>query len=1181
MLLRSFRRVMVANRGEIAIRVFQACTELGMQTVAIYSEADSLSLHRYKADEAYLVGEGKPPVAAYLDIDGIINLARAKQVDAIHPGYGFLSENPEFARRCAEAGIAFIGPEPRHLELFGDKVAARQLAIAAGLPVPPGTEEPVRGLDEALAFGRSHGYPVMVKAVSGGGGRGMRMARNEAELRSALEAAGREAGAAFGQAAVYLEKVIESPRHIEVQVLGDQSGRVIHLYERDCSVQRRHQKVVEVAPAVGLDPLLRREICEAAVTLMRKAGYVNAGTVEFLVDPSGRYYFIEVNPRIQVEHTITELVLGVDLVQAQLRLAEGHLLSDLGTILPDPANLSPRGCAIQCRVTTEDPENNFFPDTGRILAYRQGYGFGVRLDVGNGYSGAEITPHYDSLLVKVSTWGLTFDQAARKMHRTLQEFRVRGVKTNIPFLNNVVQHPDFLGGRVTTHFLDQHPELFHFPPRRDRGTKLLRYIGHVAVNGADGIRPGSRKPALPKPQVPPVEIGWQPPYEPGRAAAEEPGAASTPGATPQATGEPASLPTAKAVLDSLGPDAVVEWVRRQSQSRLLLCDTTMRDAHQSLLATRMRSHDLYAVARATGRYAPDLFALELWGGATFDTALRFLKEDPWERLAELRRRIPHVLFMMLLRGQSVVGYGAYPDNVVEAFVKEAAETGIDLFRVFDSLNYLPNMQVAIEAVRKAGKLAEAAICYTGDLLQPGREKYDLKYYVGLAKEMEKAGAHLLAIKDMAGILKPEAARRLVKALKEEVGLPVHLHTHDTAGNGVAMVLKAAEAGLDIADAALGSMAGGTSQPSLNALVAALEGTHRATGLDLDDLQKLADYWESVRPAYAAFEAGPGGPNAAVYRHQMPGGQYTNLKQQAEAVGLGSRWPEVVQAYADVDALLGEMIKVTPSSKAVGDLAIFMVQQNLTPEELVRRAPELDFPASVIDFLAGGLGQPPYGFPRELQQGVLRGRKPLKDRPGAYLKPADLEAAARELAERLGRTPTRPEVLSYLLYPKVFLDFARHQEEFGDTAVLDTPTFFYGLRLGEQVAVEIEPGKTLMIKLTAISEPTPDGTRVVYFELNGTPREVRVLDRAVAATGPGRPKAEKGDWREVGAGMPGKVLRVLVGPGDVVTKGEQLAVLEAMKMETTVTAPREGRVVEVLVQPGDSVAAGDLLVRLEP
>jgi pyruvate carboxylase len=1141
---KNFRRILVANRGEIAIRVFQACTELEKQTIAIYSEADSLALHRYKADEAYLIGENLTPVGAYLDMDGLVDLAKRKRVDAIHPGYGFLSENAEFARKCLKAGIAFIGPNPGHLEIFGDKVQARNMAIAAGLPVPPGTPNPVSTDEEAVAFAEAHGYPLMVKAVSGGGGRGMRVVRDPSELLEATAAARREAAAAFGEGAVYLEKLIENPRHIEVQILGDGAGNVIHLWERDCSVQRRHQKVVEIAPAVTIPRALRDELCAAAVRLMTAAKYVNAGTVEFLVDPQGLFYFIEVNPRIQVEHTVTELVMGVDLVQAQIRIAEGATLEEMGL-----TNLGePRGCAIQCRVTTEDPENGFLPDTGRILAYRPASGFGIRLDTGNGYAGAEVTPHYDSLLVKICAWSGSFTTAAAKMHRSLQEFRVRGIKTNIPFLENVVQHPDFLAGEATTTFIDSHPELFRFPARRDRGTKLLRYIGHVMINGAEGVKPGSRQESYSIPIVPAVPTDWQPPTN-----------------------------TPKALLDHEGPDAVVRWIK--AQSRLLLTDTTMRDAHQSLLATRMRSADILQVAQSTGAIAPEIFSLECWGGATFDTAYRFLKEDPWERLAEIRERVPHMLLQMLLRGQSVVAYQTFPDNVVESFVKEAARTGIDLFRIFDSLNYLPNMRVAIEAVRDAGKLAEVSICYTGDILDPNRTRYDLAYFVQLAKEIERAGAHILAIKDMAGLLKPQAAYILVKALREEIGIPIHLHTHDSAGNGVATILKAAEAGVHLADGALGSMSAGTSQPSLNALVAALEGTERATGLHLDRLQSLADYWAGVRRYYHSFEGGSTAPDASVYRSQMPGGQYSNLRQQAEGVGLGQRWSEVVQAYRQGDELLGEWIKVTPSSKAMGDLALFMVQNGLNGDNFRERATELDFPQSVVDMMAGRLGQPPYGFPLDLQQVILKGREAISERPGALLPPVDLGAQAERLQELLGREPTSRETISYVLFPEVFTAFQHHREQFSDTATLDTPTFFYGLRLGETVAVEIEPGKRLMIKLTAVGETQPDGTCIVYFELNGTPREVRVTNMSATPTTAVRAKADHTDWRQVAATMPGKVIKVLTAQGDDVKKGEQLLVVEAMKMETTITAPRDGRVITLLVQAGDRVLAGDLLVQL--
>ena len=1150
---RTFERILVANRGEIAVRVFQACTELGKSTIAIYSEADALAPHRYKADEAYLVGAGLTPVGAYLDAAGIVALAVERDVDAIHPGYGFLSENADFARRCRNAGIAFIGPDPEHLDLFGDKTRARTLAQEAGVPILPGTPGPVADEAAALAFAAAHGYPLMVKATGGGGGRGMRAVHDASGLREALEAARREADAAFGVGAIFLERLLDQPRHVEVQIIGGREpsgrGRVIHLHERDCSIQRRHQKVIEIAPAGALPPELRAAICDAAVRLMAHVGYVNAGTVEFLVDARGDFYFIEVNPRVQVEHTVTELVTGIDIVQSQIRIAEGANLAELG--LATTPEL--RGVAIQCRVTTEDPEHDFLPDTGRITTFRTAGGFGVRLDVGNGFDGAEVTPHYDSLLVKISTWGRDLGEAARKMSRTLQEFRVRGVRTNIPFLDNVVRHPDFLAGRIATTFIDDHPELLRFATPRDRGTKLLRYIAHTAVNGTHGPRPTT---------------GGNPasPHLPASRA-------DTPGAT-------ASDETLKAFLDREGPDELARWVA--AQSRLLLTDTTMRDAHQSLLATRMRTYDLLRAAPAMNRLLAGCFSVECWGGATFDTSLRFLREDPWERLAALRAAMPDLLLQMLLRGQSLVGYGAYPDNAVRAFVREAAATGIDVFRIFDSLNYLPNMLPAIEAAREAGKVAEVAMCYTGDILDAGREKYSLAYYLDLAKEIERAGAHILAIKDMAGLLKPQAAYTLVRALKQEIGLPIHLHTHDAAGNGVALVLKAAEAGVDIADGALGSMAGGTSQPSLNAIIAATEGTRRATLLDPDPLLPLVEYWAEVRRCYAIFEGGPIAPDAGTYRHQMPGGQYTNLQQQAAALGLGGRWTEVVEAYHQVDQLLGELIKVTPSSKAVGDFALWTVQNGLRPEEIVARAAEIDLPQSVVELLSGKLGQPPYGFPAELQRAALKGRTPIAGRPAADLAPAELptaDAPTDRQRRRNKASETLRDALSALLYPEVFRDYRAFQEEYGDVSVLDTPTFVHGLHAGETAAVAIEPGKTLMVAITAIGDPLPDGTRIVYCELNGRARELRVRDLATDPEQEARPKAEPGDWRQVGASMPGKVLQIAVKEGQAVAKGEMLLILEAMKMETVVTAPGDATVLALYISPGDTVATGDLLLEL--
>ena len=1149
--MKGFERVLAANRGEIAIRVFRACTELGKRTVAVYSEEDALALHRYKADEAYLLPSKLGPVAAYLDIESIVALAVEKGVDAIHPGYGFLSENADFARRCAEEGIVFIGPPPEQLSLFGDKIQARALAERAGLPVVPGTPEPVDDAD-ALAFAQRIGFPVIVKAAAGGGGRGMRVARDAVELRQVLPVARREATTAFGRGDLYVEKLVRDPRHIEVQILADAHGRVEHLWERDCSIQRRHQKVVEIAPAVGLDPKIRRKICDAAKHLMTTAGYRNAGTVEFLLEPGGDFYFIEVNPRIQVEHTVTELVMGIDLVQAQIRVAEGWTLEQIGV----PARIpEPRGFAIQCRVTTEDPENDFLPDAGRITHYRSPGGFGVRLDGATAFSGAVVSPHYDSLLVKVCTHALRFEDAISKMHRALMEFRLRGLKTNLRFLENVVTHPDFVAGRVDTGFIASHPELLAFRPRRDRGTRLLRYLGHIAVNGQIEGPKSRTKPDFHVPPLPQPAPGWTPPTA-----------------------------TFKHTLDAKGPEALVERVR--GEKRVLLTDTTFRDAHQSLLATRMRSFDILRVARDTGRLAPHLFSMEVWGGATFDTAYRFLREDPWERLVALRESVPHVLLQMLLRGQSLVGYSAYADNVVEAFVRESASAGIDVFRIFDALNWVPNMRVAIDAVRARGKVAEVALCYTGDVLDQSRKKYDLAYYVKLAQEIEAAGAHILAIKDMAGLLKPGAARLLVEALRDATDLPVHLHTHDSTGVGVATCAQGALSGAAIVDGCIDALAAGTSQPSLRSIAAALQGSEREPDLDLDALEPLNEYWSSVRAYYRFLERGSAAPDAHVFRTQVPGGQITNLKHQAEALGLLGQWREIVERYREADALLGELIKVTPSSKAVGDLALFMVQNDLDGEALLRRAHELSFPESVVGLLKGRLGRPPYGFPPDLQAAVLGNEKPLADRPGAYLAPVDFEAVRLDVVELVKGEPVeRPvsdrEVLSRVLFPEVYRDFAKHRSEYGDTSELDTPTFFYGPSPGERVAVDIERGKTLLIRMISVGDVHADGTRPVVFELNGHAREVRVRDVEVAVSAAVRAKAEPDDWHEVGASMPGKVLKILVTQGDLVAKGADLLVTEAMKMETSLRAPRHAVVEDVLVRQGDTVEAGDLLLRLGP
>jgi len=1149
------RKLLVANRSEIAIRIFRTAHELGIRTVAIYSHEDRFALHRFKADEAYAVGRPGEPIRAYLDFPGIVRTARHYEVDAIHPGYGFLSENAQFARACAEAGIVFVGPRPEVLEQLGDKVVARRIATEAGVPVLPGTPSPVATAAEARALAKKMGYPVIVKASMGGGGRGMRVVQHADDLGEAIDQARREAGSAFGVPDVFLEKFLPRARHIEVQLIGDQRGGLVHLYERDCSVQRRHQKVVEIAPAVNLDAALRQRILQAALTVGRAVRLDNAGTVEFLLDvDTHQFYFIEVNPRIQVEHTVTEVVTGVDVVKTQLLVAGGTRLNDGEIGLGDQDAIGTHGFAMQARVTTEDPANKFLPDYGRLSHYRSASGFGIRLDAGTAFGGAVITPFYDSLLVKVTAHGLRFLDAARRMERCLQEFRVRGVKTNIPFLINLVTHPRFLEGNFTTRFIDETPELFQFAERKDRATRLLAYIGEIIVNGHPEVKKGRKIPTVDRTPAPLPAL-----------------AAETP------AGPPAPGPRDK--FRELGPEKFAAWVLKQK--RLLLTDTTFRDAHQSLLATRMRSFDMLRIASRYATHHQALFSLEMWGGATFDTSMRFLKESPWARLAALRERIPNILFQMLLRAANAVGYTNYPDNVVKAFVKESAQAGIDLFRIFDALNWLPNLKVAIEAVRNAGMLCEPALCYTGDILDPQRSKYDLKYYVTLAKELEKLGANLIAIKDMAGICKPYAARLLVKTLKQEIGIPIHFHTHDSAGGQLAALLMAADEGVDIADVAMGPFSGMTSQVNLNTLVECLRHTARDTGLDFEPLQGTARYWEHVRRYYAPFEAGQLAASADVYLHEMPGGQATNLYQQAQALGLEKHWPEVCRRYAEVNQLFGDIIKVTPTSKVVGDMALFMVANNLTPQAVLEGTRELAFPDSVVEFFEGRLGQPPGGFPKALQKRVLRDRKPLRGRPGATLPPADFAATRQELEKKVRHTVTDAEVVSYLLYPRVYLDFAEHQRTYSNVAVLPTPVFFYGMEPGEETSVDIEPGKTLIIKFLTLGDPHPDGRRLVFFEMNGQPREVLVLDRALAKQVKGRARAEPGNAYHVAAPMPGLVVSALAVPDEEVAAGQKLFTLEAMKMEMTIYAECAGRVAEVLVTTGMQVDAGDLLVRLEP
>jgi pyruvate carboxylase len=1142
---RQINKVLVANRGEIAIRVFRACTELNIRTVAIYSKEDSGAFHRYKADEAYLVGEGKKPIDAYLDIDGIIAIAKKSGANAIHPGYGFMSENIHFAKRCEKEGIIFIGPTTKQLDMFGDKVKARHQAELAGIPVIPGSPGPVTEVSEVEEFAVIHNLPIIIKASLGGGGRGMRIVKSKDEIRESYDRAKSEAKAAFGNDEVYLEKLIESPKHIEVQIIGDNHGNIVHLYDRDCSVQRRHQKVVEVAPSVSISDELRTRICDAAVKLMKNVGYLNAGTVEFLVSGDD-FYFIEVNPRVQVEHTVTEMVTGVDIVQTQILVSEGHELH--GPIIGIPAQdkIQINGFAIQSRVTTEDPLNNFMPDTGKIMAYRSGGGFGVRLDAGNGFQGAVITPYYDSLLVKLSTWALTFEQAASKMVRNLQEFRIRGIKTNIPFLENVVKHEKFRNGEYDTSFIDTTPELFIFPFRKDRGTKMLSYIGTVTVNGFPGIEK-KKRPVFSKPRIP--NLPYDLPYQEGT----------------------------KQILDKNGAEGLVEWVKNQKQ--VLLTDTTFRDAHQSLLATRMRTTDILHIAEPSAKLLPDLFSFEMWGGATFDVAYRFLKEDPWDRLVMLRKKIPNVLFQMLIRGANAVGYKNYPDNLIREFVDQSASAGIDVFRIFDSLNWIKGMEVAIDAVRQSGKIAEASICYTGDILDPTRAKYNLNYYKNLAKELEQQGAHILGIKDMAGLLKPEAAYRLISELKETVDLPIHLHTHDTSGNGLFTYARAIDGGVDIVDTALGTMAALTSQPSANSLFYALEGTPRKPKVNIQALEKLSYYWEDVRKYYSDFESGMISPHTEVYQHEMPGGQYSNLQQQARAVKLGERWDEVKEMYSRVNNMFGDIVKVTPSSKVVGDMALFMVQNDLSEEDVLLKGHMLDFPDSVVELFEGYLGQTYGGFPEKLQQVILKGKKPLEVRPGELLEPVDFKNLKEELFKELGRQVTDFEILSYALYPKVFMEYVKTDEQYGNISVLDTPTFLYGMRLGEEIEIEIETGKTLIVKLVSIGHPQADGTRVVYFELNGQPREVFIKDESIKSTVISRMKADPKNESHLSATMPGTMVKVLVEKGEKVERGDHLMITEAMKMETTVQAPFSGVVKDIYVTSGDAILTGDLLLEL--
>ncbi len=1156
---RAIKKLMAANRSEIAVRIFRAGTELNLRTVAIFAQEDRMCIHRYKADEAYQIGQGKGPVAAYLDIDSIVATAKSHGVDAVHPGYGFLSENAHFARACEKAGLIFVGPRPDLLEMMGDKTAARALAQRINVPTLPGTENPVTDRDEAMKIAKTIGFPLIIKAAFGGGGRGMRVVLKAADLASLLDEAQGEADRAFGNPAVFLEKYIPRAKHIEVQILGDKHGNVIHLHERDCSVQRRHQKVVEVAPSFGLPEKIIRELCDAAARMAREIRYDNAGTVEFLYDlDRHEWFFIEMNPRIQVEHTVTEVITGLDLVRAQILIAQGYALHSPEVGMPLQADIPRNGYAIQCRITTEDPENKFIPDYGRILAYRSPGGFGVRLDGGMGYSGAVITPFYDSLLVKSITSAQTYELAMNRARRVLSEFRIRGVKTNIPFLENLIAHPLFRAGQATTTLIDTTPELFNFKPRRDRATKLLTFLSNVVVNGnphAKGYRP--EKPFTPAPVL--TSNHLVPP----------------PSGTRQ-------------LLLQLGPKKFAEWTLKQK--RLLVTDTTWRDAHQSLMATRVRSYDMLAAADALAHRAPELFSLEMWGGATFDTAMRFLNEDPWERLRQLRTRVPNICFQMLFRGANAVGYTNYPDNVVAGFVKHAAANGMDIFRVFDSLNYLPNLRVAMESVNATHGICEAALCYTGDILDEKRDKFSLKYYIRLAKELEKMGAHFLAIKDMAGLCRPYAAQKLVKALKEEVGLPIHFHTHDTSGIAAASVLRAADAGVDVVDLALASMSGSTSQPNLNSIVAALQHTPRDTKLDLPALNDFSDYWEAVRVYYTPFDTAPKSGSAEVYLHEMPGGQYTNLKEQATSMGVAHRWPEIARGYAEVNQLFGDIVKVTPSSKVVGDMALFLFTRGIKPADVVNLEPgSISFPESVIDMMSGGLGWPDEGWPEKVSLVILGEKKhqaaqakyrhDAKAKISASAQAIDLKKTRTELTEKLKRAASDDDLYSHLMYPAVFTEFAKHQQAYSDVSVIPTPAFYYGLKPGEEISVNIEEGKVLIVRLISIGAPDKDGRRTVSYELNGTGREVYIIDKTIVPKTKARTKADLADVTQIAAPIPGLIVTLGVSVGTKVAKGDKLLMMEAMKMQTTVYAPCAGVVSELTVVIGDTVESKDLLVRI--
>ncbi|KAI7900914.1 pyruvate carboxylase [Cokeromyces recurvatus] len=1154
----NLRKLMVVNRGEIALRVFRTAHELSMRSVAIFSHEDRLSMHRYKADESYQIGEiGQfTPVGAYLAQDEIVRIAKERGVSMIHPGYGFLSENAEFARKVEAAGITFIGPTPNVIESLGDKTKARDIAMQCQVPVVPGTPGPVSEFKQAREFIKEHGFPIIIKAAMGGGGRGMRVVRDEASLEDAFQRAKSEALSAFGDGTVFIERFLDKPRHIEVQLLADRAGNVVHLFERDCSVQRRHQKVVEIAPAKNLDSKVREAILNDAIKIARAVKYKNAGTAEFLVDNQNRHYFIEINPRIQVEHTITEEITGIDIVAAQIQIAAGALLPQLGLT---QQRIRQRGFAIQCRVTTEDPEKGFQPDTGKIEVYRSSGGNGVRLDGGAGYAGAIITPFYDSLLVKVTCSGSTYEVARRKIVRALVEFRIRGVKTNIPFLQRLLTHDTFMNGNCWTTFIDDTPDLFRLVQFQNRAQRMLGYLGDVVVNGSQ-IKGQVGEPSFK------TEIQVPVLYERGSADNK--------------VLDVSVLPTEgwRKILVEQGPEAFAKAVR--AYPGVLVTDTTWRDAHQSLLATRVRTIDLLRIAPTTAHAFANAFSLECWGGATFDVAMRFLHEDPWDRLAALRKLVPNIPFQMLLRGANAVGYTSYPDNVVYEFCDKAVKCGMDIFRIFDSLNYVENMKLGIDAVKKAGGVVEATICYTGDVSDPNKRKYNLKYYLDLAQQLVNEGIHILGIKDMAGLLKPKAATLLVSVLRKRFPeLPIHVHTHDTAGTGVASMMAAAEAGADIVDVAVDAMSGMTSQPAMGAIVAGFEQTNLGTGIRMENVHAINSYWEQARLLYSCFEANVRSTDSGVYDHEMPGGQYTNLMFQAQQLGLGTQWNAIKRAYTEANKLCGDVVKVTPSSKVVGDLAQFMVSNSLSGKDVEERASTLSFPTSVVEFFQGYLGQPVGGFPEPLRSHIIRDLPRIDGRPGATLPPLDMAKLKQELTEKYGSSIRDYDVISAALYPKVFAEYRDMVNQYGDLSVLPTRYFLCKPEINEEFHVEIEEGKTLIIKLLAVGPLNNNGKRDVYFELNGEARVVGIVDRNSAVEVVSREKANASNPGDIGAPMSGVVVEVRAKEGAHVKAGDPIAVLSAMKMETVVTSPVAGKVERVAVQEGDSLSSGDLVAKI--